>query len=119
MGTAGMMDTTCPGDGGYRMAQGSAYSMAGKAGTAQVISRKGAAAVDLRSLSLHLWHRSTFEEFAPAESPRIATVMAVESRGYGGSTAAPIARRVFDAHILLPKPAPEHGKQRRGDVLRP
>lgn len=33
--------------------------------------------------------------------------MAVEGRGYGGTTAALIGRRVFDAYMLLPWPIPD------------
>ena len=36
---------------------------------------------------------------AQAASPAINAVM-VEGGGYGGSTAAPIARKIFDAHLL-------------------
>jgi penicillin-binding protein 2 len=82
------------------MAAGAPYVMAGKTGTAQVISRKGTAAVDPRSLPLHLRHRSLFVGFAPADNPVIAIAVAVEGGGYGGSAAAPIARKVFDAWLL-------------------
>jgi len=82
------------------MAAGASYVMAGKTGTAQVISRKGTAAVDPRSLPLHLRHRSLFVGFAPADNPVIAIAVAVEGGGYGGSAAAPIARKVFDAWLL-------------------
>src|SRR5690606_30926288 len=37
---------------------------------------------------------------APAEDPVIAIAIAVEGGGYGGSAAAPIARKVFDAWLL-------------------
>ncbi|HBK45148.1 MAG TPA: penicillin-binding protein 2, partial [Xanthomonadaceae bacterium] len=72
----------------------------GKTGTAQVVSRKGVAAVDPRSLPMHLRHRSLFVGFAPADNPTIALMVAVEGGGYGGSTAAPIARKIFDAWLL-------------------
>lgn len=96
----GMMATMQPGGSGARMAAGAPYVMAGKTGTAQVISRKGTAAVDPRSLPLHLRHRSLFVGFAPADNPVIAIAVAVEGGGYGGSAAAPIARKVFDAWLL-------------------
>ncbi len=96
----GMMATMQPGGSGARMAAGAPYLMAGKTGTAQVISRKGTAAVDPRSLPLHLRHRSLFVGFAPADHPVIAIAVAVEGGGYGGSAAAPIARKVFDAWLL-------------------
>lgn len=96
----GMMDTMRPGGSGYAIAVGAPYQMAGKTGTAQVVSRKGTAAVDPRSLPMHLRHRSLFEGFAPAEAPTIALAIAVEGGGYGVSTAAPIARKIFDAWLL-------------------
>lgn len=96
----GMMATMQPGGSGWRVAAGAKYRMAGKTGTAQVISRRGTAAVDPRSLPMHLRHRALFIGFAPAEDPVIAIAVAVEGGGYGGSAAAPIARKVFDAWLL-------------------
>ena len=101
----GMMDTMRPGGNGYAITIGAPYSMAGKTGTAQVVSRRGLAAVDPRSLPLHLRHRSLFEGFAPADHPTIAVAIAVEGGGYGASTAAPIARKIFDAWLLGRMPA--------------
>ncbi len=101
----GMMDTMQPGGSGWRVAAGAPYRMAGKTGTAQVVSRKGTAAVDPRSLPMHLRHRALFVGFAPAEAPTIAIAIAVEGGGYGGSAAAPIARKVFDAWLLGVTPA--------------
>jgi penicillin-binding protein 2 len=81
--------------------------MAGKTGTAQVISRRGTAAVDPRSLPMHLRHRSLFVGFAPADNPTIAIAIAVEGGGYGGSTAGPMARKIFDAYLLGKMPEKE------------
>lgn len=96
----GMMGTMQPGGSGWRVAAGAQYRMAGKTGTAQVISRKGTAALNPKSLPMHLRHRALFVGFAPAEDPVIAIAIAVEGGGYGGSAAAPIARKVFDAWLL-------------------
>ncbi|QDH71194.1 penicillin-binding protein 2 [Lysobacter alkalisoli] len=103
----GMAATMQPGGTGWRMALGAEYTMAGKTGTAQVTSRRDNAAVDPRSLPLHLRHRSLFVGFAPVEDPTIAVAVAVEGGGYGGSTAAPIARKIFDAWLTgaMPEPA--------------
>ena len=95
----GMMATMQPGGSGARVAVGAPYRMAGKTGTAQVISRRGLAALDPKSLPMHLRHRALFTGFAPAEAPVIAIAIAVEGGGYGGSAAAPIARKVFDAWL--------------------
>jgi penicillin-binding protein 2 len=94
----GMMATMQPGGSGWRVAAGAQYRMAGKTGTAQVVSRKGT--VNPKSLPMHLRHRALFVGFAPAEDPVIAIAIAVEGGGYGGSAAAPIARKVFDAWLL-------------------
>ncbi len=96
----GMRDTMQPGGTGWRVASGAPYLMAGKTGTAQVVSRRGTAAVDPRSLPMHLRHRALFVGFAPAEQPSIALAIAVEGGGYGGAAAAPIARKIFDAWLL-------------------
>jgi len=76
------------------------YRIAGKTGTAQVVSRRGTAAVNPRSLPMHLRHRALFIGYAPADDPQIAVAVAVEGGGYGASTAAPIARAIFDAWLL-------------------
>jgi penicillin-binding protein 2 len=96
----GMMGTMRPGGSGARAAAGAPYTIAGKTGTAQVISRRGTAAVHHKSLPMHLRHRSLFVGFAPAENPVIVLAIAVEGGGYGGSAAAPIARKLFDAWLL-------------------
>jgi penicillin-binding protein 2 len=38
--------------------------------------------------------------FAPATQPKIAIAVIVENAGWGGSVAAPIVRKVFDAWLL-------------------
>jgi penicillin-binding protein 2 len=112
----GMVATMLPGGTGVATARGAPYTMAGKTGTAQVISRRGTAAVNPKSLPMHLRHRALFVGFAPAENPTIALAIAVEGGGYGGSTAGPIARKIFDAYLLGKMPetpeapeAPESG----------
>lgn len=85
---------------------GLTYTIAGKTGTAQVVSRRGTAALNPKSLPMHLRHRALFIAFAPAEAPTIAIAVAVEGGGYGASTAAPIARKVFDAWLLGKKATP-------------
>ena len=82
------------------------YLIAGKTGTAQVVSRRGDAAINPRNLPMHLRHRALFIAFAPADAPTIAIAVAIEGGGYGAATAAPIARKVFDAWLLGKKPAP-------------
>jgi peptidoglycan glycosyltransferase len=54
--------------------------VAGKTGTATIATGRS-----------HAW----FVAFAPADAPRVAVAIVVENAGYGGSVAAPIARRVL------------------------
>jgi penicillin-binding protein 2 len=97
----GMMDTVHGPRGTARaMAIGAPYTMAGKTGTAQRSSRRGNRSVDPRDLPYHLRHTALFVGYAPADNPTIAIAVMVEHGGYGGSAAAPIARKVFDAWLL-------------------
>ncbi|MGY1425881.1 penicillin-binding protein 2 [Lysobacter sp. A289] len=80
--------------------RGAPYTIAGKTGTAQRSSRKGNISRDPHSLPYHLRHTALFIGYAPAEEPTIAIAVVVEHGGYGGSTAAPIARAGFDAWLL-------------------
>jgi len=49
---------------------------------------------------MHLRHRGLFIAYAPADAPTIAIAVAIEGGGYGASSAAPVARKVFDAWLL-------------------
>jgi len=89
-----------PGGTGRATARGAPYRMAGKTGTAQRVSRKGNISTNPHLLPLHLRHQAWFVGYAPVEDPKIAVVVMVEHGGYGGSTAAPIARKLFDAWLL-------------------
>lgn len=89
-----------PGGTGRATAVGAPYRMAGKTGTAQRVSRKGSVSTNPHLLPLHLRHQAWFIGYAPAQDPRIAVAVMVEHGGYGGSTAAPIARKLFDAWLL-------------------
>jgi len=92
--------------------QGLTYLIAGKTGTAQVVSRRGSAALDPRKLPMNLRHRGLFIAYAPANAPTIAIAVAIEGGGYGADSAAPIARKVFDAWLLGKMPETDaHGNQ--------
>lgn len=105
------MENTIHGRGtATMMARGADYRMAGKTGTAQRVSRRGSASMDPRSLPYHLRHQALFVGYAPAEAPTIAVAVIVEHGGYGGTTAAPIARRIFDAWLTAPDDAHEVGQ---------
>src|SRR5690606_24786142 len=105
------MENTIHGRGtATAMARGAPYRMAGKTGTAQKIGRRGDVSLDPRTLPYHLRHQALFAGYAPAENPTIALVVVVEHGGYGGATAAPIARRIFDAWLLGEMPGPAVGE---------
>ncbi|UNK48655.1 penicillin-binding protein 2 [Lysobacter sp. S4-A87] len=108
----GMMATMGPGGTGRAMAVGAPYLMAGKTGTAQKISRKGNISFDPHSLPYNLRHQALFVGYAPADNPTIVVAISVEHGGFGGSTAAPIARKIFDAWLLgkMPEPVPSDPK---------
>jgi peptidoglycan glycosyltransferase len=59
-------------------------TIAGKTGTATNAAGRA-----------HAW----FVAFAPADAPRVAVAIVVEHAGYGGTVAAPIARRVIAAAL--------------------
>jgi penicillin-binding protein 2 len=62
-------------------------------------------------VSKRLHEHALFIGFAPEENPQIAVAIIVENGQHGGSMAAPIARKVFDAYLLGPD-----GKLRDGVV---
>ncbi|MEN8213484.1 MAG: penicillin-binding protein 2 [Pseudomonadota bacterium] len=76
------------------------YRIAGKTGTAQVISMKQNEDYDEKRLAKEKHDHALFVAFAPTDNPRIAVSVIVEHGGHGGSTAAPIARRIMDAYLL-------------------
>lgn len=117
----GMIATVHGGGTATAMARGAPYMMAGKTGTAQKISRKGSQSYDPHNLPYHLRHQALFVGYAPAENPTIAIAVVVEHGGYGGTAAAPIARKVFDAWLLGKMPEPEEVTRRtpQGGVLLP
>lgn len=78
-------------------AQSALTSIAGKTGTAQVVSLppEGAKAEASPRVEDHAW----FVGYAPFRQPRIVVTVLVEHGGHGGASAAPIARKVIEAHL--------------------
>ena len=76
-----------------------AYDIAGKTGTAQVLGIKQDEEYDEEKISE--WHRdhALFIGFAPVNNPQIAVAAIVENGGSGGSTAGPVVRAVMDAYL--------------------
>lgn len=81
------------------VAQGAAYRMAGKTGTAQRVSRNRDTDAP-QTLRQGQKNQALFVGYAPAEAPEIAIAVVVEQGGSGSQAAAPIARKIFDAWIL-------------------
>jgi penicillin-binding protein 2 len=76
------------------------YKMAGKTGTAQVVGIKQGEKYDAEALKERHRDHALFVGFAPVVNPQIAVAIIVENGGGGSSTAAPIARALFDEWIL-------------------
>jgi penicillin-binding protein 2 len=99
-----MVDVTRPGGTAVRAAQGAPYLVAGKTGTAQVVGMKAGEKYDEKRVKEQHRDHALFIAYAPADDPKIALAVLVENGGHGGSTAAPIAREVFDFHLLGKRP---------------
>jgi len=76
------------------------YRMAGKTGTAQVVGIKQGEKYDAEALSERNRDHALFIGFAPVINPKIAVAVIVENGGGGSTSAAPIARALFDEWIL-------------------
>jgi penicillin-binding protein 2 len=83
------------------------YEMAGKTGTAQVFSLAEDEEYEEEDVRERLRDHALFIGFAPVENPRIAVAVIVENGGSGSGTAAPIARKMFDAWLLEMSAQPE------------
>jgi len=85
--------------GTARRAHSSLVSIAGKTGTAQMISlRPGHENEPVpKKLRDHAW----FVSYAPVDAPRIAVAVLVEHMGHGGSAAAPLAKEMIEAFMRL------------------
>jgi penicillin-binding protein 2 len=71
----------------------------GKTGSTQVIGREAAErlAQTGREIKTHSW----FTGFAPRSDPRVVVTVLVEYGGGGGTTAAPLAGRIFELYKEL------------------
>lgn len=81
------------GDGTGTSARVAGFDVAGKTGTAQVVSSQ--AYGTRQEFEDHAW----FVGFAPASAPEIAVGVFVENGGHGGSAAGPVAQAVFQAYF--------------------
>lgn len=76
------------------------YRIAGKTGTAQVFTVAQDEEYNEEEIAKHKRDHALFIAYAPADDPQIAVAVIVENGGHGGSVAAPIARKIMDAHLL-------------------
>ncbi len=81
------------------------WRVAGKTGTAQVVSLKHTENLG-DEIPVKYRDHAWFAAFAPAEAPEIAVVVLVEHGGGGGAVAAPIAGQVIAAWFEGRVPAP-------------
>jgi penicillin-binding protein 2 len=79
-------------------------TIAGKTGTAQVVTAKPG--VKTKSLPKELQDHAWFVAFAPVEDPRIAVAVLIEHGGHGGSAAAPRAKKLIEAYLKNDQPTP-------------
>jgi penicillin-binding protein 2 len=85
---------------GRGLNKGLAYRLAGKSGTAQVVSIAAGEAYDSSALRERNRDHALFIAFAPAHDPKIAVAVVFENGEHGGSVAGPAARKVIDAYLL-------------------
>jgi penicillin-binding protein 2 len=79
------------GGGSGARAQVADLVVAGKTGSAQVVS-SSKLLKDVSSIQPHAW----FAGFAPLDNPRIVLAVLVDHGGSGGGAAAPVARAIFE-----------------------
>ena len=76
------------------------YRIAGKTGTVQVVGIAQEEEYEESELKKRFRDHALFIGFAPADSPSLVIALILENGGSGGSTAAPIARKIFDYWLL-------------------
>jgi penicillin-binding protein 2 len=99
----GMELATGPGGTAAAATAGSPYKIAGKTGSAQVFTIGQNEKYNEKQVSERMLDHALFISFAPAQDPKLAVAVFVENGKHGGSTAAPIARKIFDAYLLPDK----------------
>jgi len=81
------------------ISKGLDYEIAGKTGTAQVISIDAEEEYDSSKIEKNKWDHALFVAFAPVDDPQIAVGLIVENGEHGSSAAAPIARQVIETYM--------------------
>jgi penicillin-binding protein 2 len=86
----------------------------GKTGTAQVV-RLGSVRSKKHRSSKRFKDHAWFTAFAPYTNPEVAITVLVEHGEHGSTTAAPIARKMFEHYFQDRLQEAEQGKYRIGD----
>ena len=92
----------------YWTGYNSPYKIAGKTGTAQVKGVAQGQSYSEKATPERFRDHALFISFAPVGEPKVAVAVIVENGGHGGTTAAPIARKIMD-HVILGKTAAPPG----------
>jgi len=101
----GMAGVLKPGGTAAAVGGGLSYTMAGKTGTAQVVSIKQGVKYNASAVTEQNRDHAWFIAFAPVDHPKIAVAVIVENAGWGAAEAAPIARQLFDFYLTGKIPA--------------
>ena len=117
---AGMWESVSNGGTGHNAAV-PGQDICGKTGTVQVVSNEKKNVVQENTKD-HSW----FAGFGNRDNPEIAVVAFVEHGGFGGVTAAPLAKQIFSAYFDKHKPsmmtknrAPSEGRPETGNPENP
>ena len=98
------------GTANWRIGRGLKYRMAGKTGTAQVVSIAQGEEYDAEKLEEFQRDHSLMIAFAPVDDPQIAVSVIVEN----SSGAANVARKITDAYLLPRLEAAQSGSEAGG-----
>jgi penicillin-binding protein 2 len=86
---------------------GAGYLSGGKTGTAQAVGARANEKYNAAKVEETKRDHALYIAAAPIDAPTVALAVIVENAGWGGDSAAPIARRVFDYLLLGQYPSEE------------
>ncbi len=86
---------------------GAGYVSGGKTGTAQAVGARANEKYNAAKIEETKRDHALYVAAAPMDAPTVALALIVENAGWGGDSAAPIARRVFDYLLLGQYPSEE------------
>ncbi len=86
---------------------GAGYASGGKTGTAQAVGLRANEKYSSVKMEEHKRDHALYVAAAPIDAPTVALAVIVENAGWGGDSAAPIARRVFDYLLMGQYPSEE------------